>query len=53
MTLPQTAQSKSDNGGFKSHQLNQKNDESQVANESHEDQQTLQHAIKRLDSLTH
>ena len=53
MTLPQIAQSKSDNGGFESHKLNQKNDELQVANESHEDQQTLQHAIKRLDSLTH
>lgn len=53
MTLPQFAQSKSDSGGFESHQLNQKNDEHQVANESHEDQQTLQHAIKRLDSLTH
>ena len=50
MALPQIAQSKSGNGGFESHQLRQKNDEHQVGNESQEDQQTLQDAIKRLES---
>ena len=53
MTLPQIAQSKSDNDGFESHQLNKKNDEYQVANELQEEERTLQHAIKRLDSLTY